>query len=108
MAMSPNVKDRERDKFEVDPDDGGTNVRVTIKEGGGGSGTTEALAIQSDSTSTPTVTYIGQAQPGTLTSAASWQIIRYTITNGNVSGQYADGNSTFDNIWDNRTALVYS
>lgn len=52
------------------------------------------------------VTYIGNALPGTATSAASWRIKRITDATGDIV--WADGNGNYDNIWDNRAALSYS
>ena len=54
------------------------------------------------------VTYIGEALPGTATSSASWSIKRLTETGDDLVLVWADGNSDFDNIWDNRAALSYS
>lgn len=54
-----------------------------------------------------TVTYIGTALPGTLTSAASWQIKKIDSSSG-TSITYADGNSSFDNVWNDRASLSYS
>lgn len=53
-----------------------------------------------------TYTYIGKAEPGTETSSASWQIQR--MTNADTTILFADGNSAFDKIWDNRASLTYS
>lgn len=56
--------------------------------------------------------YIGYAQPSsptTPTSAAIWKIMRLTYTaNDLVATEWADGNTKFDNVWDNRAALNYS
>lgn len=52
--------------------------------------------------------YVGEAAPGALTSAASWRIKRITETGPDLVIEFADGNSDFDNIWDNRLALSYS
>lgn len=42
------------------------------------------------------------------TAGASWAITKYTYTAGLVTKQeWADGNTDFDNIWDNRAALTY-
>lgn len=60
-----------------------------------------------DTTTSATYNYHCEAQPGTLTSAALWRISRLTVATGIV--QWADGNSAFDNIADNRaTTQVYS
>lgn len=52
-------------------------------------------------------TYVGEAAPGSLPSAAVWRIKRIDETSGLVI-TWADGNSNFDNLWDNRTTLSYS
>jgi hypothetical protein len=60
---------------------------------------------------TSTVTYIGEAAPGTLSSAASWRIQRITfITPGEDDAEieWADGDSDFNNVWNNRASLTYS
>lgn len=54
-----------------------------------------------------TITYVGQAVPGTLTSAASWSIKRLDSTSGLVV-LWAAGTAAFNQIWDNRAALAYS
>lgn len=54
---------------------------------------------------TDTYFYVGNASPGTATNSASWQIFR--ISSIGVM-QFADGNSNFDNVWDNRASLSYS
>jgi hypothetical protein len=56
---------------------------------------------------TATITYVGVAAPGTATSAASWRIKRLDSTSGLIV-LYADANTNFDNIWDNRAALSYT
>lgn len=53
-----------------------------------------------------TYTYVGKAVAGTASSAASWQIQRYTADYS--QGIFADGDSNFDNVWDNRATLSYS
>jgi hypothetical protein len=52
-------------------------------------------------------TYVGKAAAGTATSAASWQIMRVDEGSG-VIIQFADGDTDFNNIWDNYTTLIYS
>lgn len=83
-----------------------------------GSGTDEALvtdALGLPVSSAPktaafdddgTYTYIGLAAPGALTSAAVWRIIR--MTNADDRMIYADGNSNYDNMWDDHLILSYS
>lgn len=53
------------------------------------------------------VTYYGKAKPGTLTSAAAWQIRKIDESSG-TEITWADGEDSFDNIWDNYASLSYS
>lgn len=55
-----------------------------------------------------TVTYIGKAEPGTAESASGWQIKRIQVVGSETIITFADGNASFDNVWDNRAALSYS
>ena len=55
-----------------------------------------------------TVTYVGLADPGSATSAAVWQIKKLTTSGSVTTVTLADGNSNFDNVWDNRASLSYS
>ena len=53
--------------------------------------------------------YIGIAPAGQPTSAAQWFIKQLTYTSGNLSGiGCANGQITFDKIWDNRASYTYS
>jgi len=58
-------------------------------------------------TSGGSVIYIGQAIPGTATSASAWRIQQINTASG-VQITYAGGLPTFQNVWDNRTSLSYS
>jgi hypothetical protein len=69
-------------------------------------GTKFAVRLATDSANS-NLEYIGEAQPGTLTTAALWRIKRIDNTSGVVI-QWADGNASFDNIWDSRESLSYS
>jgi hypothetical protein len=69
---------------------------------GGGSAATYTIRMDEGAT----YTYIGKANAGTLTSAASWQISR--LTNADNTLIFADGDTSFDNVWDNRAILSYS
>ena len=64
-------------------------------------------AIQLDDYTTTDVTYIGFADPGSVTSDPVWQICKLDETNGLVM-TWADGDSNFDNIWDSRSSLTYN
>lgn len=47
--------------------------------------------------------YIGEALPGALPSAASWRIKKLTP-----SGLVYAGTGEFDQVWDDRAALIYT
>lgn len=72
------------------------------------------LASQLDDTGgSPNVLYKGEALAGTLTSAALWRIQQIIITtdiggNDDIAILWADGDTEFNNIWDNRLSLSYS
>lgn len=62
-----------------------------------------------DPTVFPEVTYRGDAVPGSATSAAAWRVQRMTMqSDGDIEILYADGDDSFNNIWDNRLSLSYS
>ena len=55
--------------------------------------------------------YIGEALPGTATSSATWRIKRINTnagTDNDIEIKYADGDSNFNNIWDDHLSLTYS
>ena len=57
---------------------------------------------------TSTVTYFGWAAIGTATSDDDWRIKRMSVAGDVTTFDWADGNSDYDNVWDNRAALSYS
>jgi hypothetical protein len=65
-----------------------------------------ALAVRIDDTTTANTTYIGKATIGSATSSAVWQIAKLNTSSGLIK-TWADGSSSFDQIWDNRTSLTY-
>lgn len=73
-----------------------------------------ALASQVDDTGgSPQVIYKGEADPGELLNALTWRIQQITITtdgggNDDIAILWADGDSLFDNRWDDRLSLSYS
>lgn len=67
-----------------------------------------SLVVEKIDQASATVTYIGQAAPGTATSAASWRIQRMSVSGTVTTLEYADGDLNFNNIWDNRASLTYS
>ena len=58
-----------------------------------------------------TICYIGRATRGSSTSAAVWQIRKYTTTGiiaTAIAEEWADGSDNFDKVWDDRASLSYS
>ena len=58
-----------------------------------------------DTTTTAGVTYCCEAPVGRASSVEGWRICRYTAANGKY--EWADSNTKYDNIADNRAALTY-
>lgn len=53
-------------------------------------------------------TYVGEAAPGSSNAAAVWRIKRIVETGPDSVLRWADGDTNFDNIWNNRAALTYT
>ena len=66
-----------------------------------------SYATQLDEASS-TITYVGKAAVGSATASAVWQIQRITATGPDLAIDWADGDASFNNIWDNRASLSYS
>lgn len=82
-------------------------TRITVLE----DDAVATFAQRIDDTTASTIYYFGEAVPGTLDANALWRISRITfITPGedDVDIEWADGDSDFDNIWDDRLGLSYS
>lgn len=56
----------------------------------------------------PNTVYKGYAIPGSKTDVAVWAIEKVTSKSGILSHKWAGGNKSFDKVWDNRAALIYS
>lgn len=107
-----------------------TNTLSWVRQTGGGSGSggdvtvTNFPSVQSVSQSgnwtvgnpsyakrydqvSDTLAYLGEAAAGSGVSDSTWRIQRLDFTGGNVVVQWADGNSSFDNVWNNRASLTY-
>jgi len=84
----------------------GTGVPVNIQNTTAISVNSASYAVQLDEASA-TITYVGEAAPGTDTSASTWRIKRLDSSSGLVIS-WAAGNSDFDKIWDNRAGYVYT
>ena len=66
-----------------------------------------ALAVITDEADANT-TYVGEAPVGTATNEAKWSIKKIVVSGTVTQILYADGDTKFDNVWDNRTSLTYS
>ena len=86
----------------------GLKLRTTGEDGsgGGGGGSISDKLLQVDSVGT--TTYLGYADAGSLVSGSVWAIKRIVEVAGDVSITWADGNNSFDNIWDDRLTLTYA
>lgn len=76
-----------------------------------GSSTTTNYITKIDDTTTANMIYIGKAAltgSAVATSAASWQIKRIDTSTLAMDKKWADGNDSFDNIWDNRASLTFN
>lgn len=54
------------------------------------------------------VVYKGFANPGAKKDEAVWAILKITNSKGVLSYEWSKGSKLFNNVWDNRKALVYS
>jgi len=53
--------------------------------------------------------YIGEALPGTLDAASGWRIRKITYTNNMITSiTWADGNASFNKVWDDRKDGTYT
>lgn len=52
--------------------------------------------------------YVGEALPGSATSATAWRIKLLTFSGDDVTTTWASGNSSFDKVWDSRASYSYS
>ena len=70
------------------------------------------LSTRFDDTAMGAILYLGEADPGTAESAASWRIQQINFTNlpteDDLEILWADGDNNFNNIWDDRLSLTYS
>lgn len=64
------------------------------------------MAVRLDQVDANTL-YVGEALPGTAGSAAAWRIKKILTAGTETSILYADGNTAFDNVWNNRVGLSY-
>lgn len=64
-----------------------------------------SLATRTDTEGS--ITYVGNAAVGSSPADAVWRIYRVLSVGEDVTIQYANGNSTFSNVWNNRASLTY-
>lgn len=83
--------------------------RQVVSIGGGSVSISDSHAddIQMIDAADASTTYIGKAAPGTATSEALWQVKRIAVSGTVTSILWADSDSLYDNIWDNRAGLTY-
>lgn len=66
----------------------------------------ELLEVRVDDIGGGTI-FVGEAFiPGT-TSSSNWRIRKIVDNSGTVDIQWADGNSNFDNVWDNIGTMIF-
>lgn len=70
-----------------------------------GVGSLYAVRIDEADAST---TYFGFASPGSANASAVWRIKRMSVSGNVTTIEFADGNTNFDNVWNNRASLSYS
>ncbi len=82
---------------------------VVVQGGGGGRGSRGMKNYETriDEVS-DSLTYVGKALPGSDNDQEVWQIQKITVTGTETAIEFADGDSLFDNIWDNRLSLIYT
>ena len=67
----------------------------------------EIMYVDSDDT-TADVTYIGYAYPGSGTDEAVWKIKKVDDTTAVTKVTWADGDTEYNNVWDDIASLSYS
>ena len=55
-----------------------------------------------------TTTYVGEAIAGSAVADAVWRIKKIVCANSDLTITWADGNTNFDNVWNNRATITYS
>lgn len=81
-------------------------VRIAVNADGGISQPNLAVRVAENSGDS-NIIYIGQAAIGSATDASVWRIKRVNTSSGAVI-DWLDGDSSFDNTWDDRESGSYS
>jgi len=97
LALSSNLRDLEKDKFE--DLSGITAVRVYGYGGVAYSKRVDEVGL---------VIYVGESAIGSPESGAVWRIQKITQIGSVLEILWANGSSEFNNIWDDRISLSYS
>lgn len=92
-------------------DIGGDNQVTVVTPGGGRGSSTGSTVVQKylvllDEVSS-TLSYMGEAVPGTATSAPSWRIRKIDTSSG-VSIEWAESSTAFSYTWDDRASYTYA
>jgi len=66
------------------------------------------VTIIDDVNGNQSLMYFGFSKPGTATSAALWRIMKLSVSGGVSTFTYADGDDSFNNVWNDRVSLAYS
>jgi hypothetical protein len=93
------IKDGTTDTRGVVTSDGVNNAQVVMNS--------DYVVNLSTDSGDVNVTYVGKATVGATTASASWQIKQLDETTDLVM-TYADGDNSYDNVWNNRESLSYS
>lgn len=70
--------------------------------------TVDGLFLKEIDEASGTALYIGEARPNSSKASAVWRIRRVATAGSAVTIAWADGNTYFDNIWNNRVSKTYS
>ena len=94
--------------FAVNPTTGAAYVDI-LSSSGTVTSTDAQYAVKVDESGTPGTSIVGEAAVGQAGTAATWRLKKVVDTGGTQTIlTWADGNSSFDNIWDNRGTYTYS
>lgn len=66
-----------------------------------------AVLIDETEDGDATVTYVGTAKAGVLPAQALWRVMRITEDAGETTIEFAGGEDTFENVWNDRVSLTY-
>lgn len=82
-----------------------TKMRVN-PDGSINTSSADVATIIDEATYTST-TFFGYSNPGTSTASSYWQIKIIDESGSSTEIKWADGNSNFNKVWDNRTSYTY-